>query len=73
MLCLSLLFQFKELSEAIKDVVFIKVDVDENPDTAAKYNVSAMPTFVFLKAGEVVDRLMGANPTRLQELIDEHK
>jgi len=32
-----------------------------------------MPTFVFLKAGEVVDRLMGANPTRLQELIDEHK
>jgi thioredoxin 1 len=40
---------------------------------AAKYNVSAMPTFVFLKGGEVVDRLMGANPARLQELIDEHK
>jgi thioredoxin 1 len=64
---------FKELSESIEDVVFVKIDVDENPDTAAKYNVSAMPTFVFLKAGEVVDRLMGANPARLQELIDEHK
>lgn len=64
---------FKELSESIADVVFVKIDVDENPDTAAKYNVSAMPTFVFLKAGEVVDRLMGANPARLQELIDEHK
>ena len=25
---------------------------DENPDTAAKYNVSAMPTFVFVKGGE---------------------
>lgn len=55
------------------DVVFIKVDVDDNPDTAAKYNVSAMPTFVFIKGGEVVDRLMGANPARLQELIEELK
>jgi thioredoxin 1 len=34
------------------NVVFLKVDVDDNPDTAAKYNVSAMPTFVFIKGGE---------------------
>lgn len=63
---------FEELSEQVDNVVFVKVDVDENPDTAAKYSVSAMPTFVFVKDGEVVDRLMGANPTRLQELIEEH-
>jgi len=72
-LLLSLVFQFKELSEQFEDVVFLKVDVDENPDTAAKYSVSAMPTFIFIKGGEVVDRLMGANPDRLQELILEHK
>lgn len=65
--------QFKELSDAMEDVVFIKVDVDDNPDTAAKYNVSAMPTFVYIKQGQVVDRLMGASPARLQELIDEHR
>jgi thioredoxin 1 len=64
---------FKELSEAVSDVIFVKVDVDDNPDTAAKYQVSAMPTFLFIKAGEVVDRLMGASPARLQELIEEHK
>jgi thioredoxin 1 len=64
---------FEELSETMSDVMFIKVDVDENPDTAQKYSVSAMPTFVFIKGGEVVDRLMGANPARLQELIDQHK
>jgi len=57
----------------MSDVVFIKVDVDDNPDTAAKYSVSAMPTFLFIKGGEVVDRLMGANPDRLQELINEHR
>lgn len=64
---------FQELSETIPGVVFVKVDVDENPDTAAKYNVSAMPTFVAVKGGEVVDRLMGASPARLQEIIDEYK
>ena len=54
------------------DVVFLKVDVDENPETASKYSVSAMPTFLFIKNGEVVDRLMGANAPRLQELIEEY-
>ena len=37
---------FKELSNTHDDVVFLKVDVDENPGTAAQYSVSAMPTFV---------------------------
>ena len=40
---------------------------------AAKYNVSAMPTFVFIKGGEIIDRLMGANVERLQEMIEENK
>lgn len=60
------------MSEEMTNVVFLKVDVDENPETAAKYSVSAMPTFLFIKSGEVVDRLMGANGARLQELIEEH-
>ncbi len=40
---------------------------------AAKYNVSAMPTFIFIKGGEIIDRLMGANVDRLQEMIAEHQ
>jgi thioredoxin 1 len=54
-----------------RKVQFIKVDVDDNPDAAAKYGVSAMPTFVFIKGGEVVDRLMGANTERLRQLVEE--
>ena len=61
-------------SEEVKQlgVVFLKVDVDENADTAQEYNVSAMPTFIFVKNGEVVDRLMGANAARLQEMVLEY-
>jgi hypothetical protein len=34
--------QYEELSESITDVVFIKIDVDENPDTAAKVRVDCV-------------------------------
>jgi len=64
---------YKELSSTYDDVVFLKVDVDENPETAANYNVSAMPTFIFIKGGVVVERVMGADPSKLQASIDIHK
>ena len=60
---------FKELSDEMGSrAQFIKVDVDDNPEAAQKYGVSAMPTFLFIKGGEVVDRLMGANSERLKEV-----
>eukprot|EP00934_Nitzschia_sp_Nitz4_P001498 Nitzschia sp. Nitz4//NODE_202_length_38933_cov_72.610268//7858//8505//NITZ4_additional_000019-RA//1//CDS//3329531777//1498//frame0 len=70
--CKSISPLFEQMSEESDDVLFVKVDVDENPETAAKYSVSAMPTFLFIKKGEVIDRLMGANPARLQAMIEEH-
>ena len=70
--CKQIAPYFKELSDEFgRKVQFIKVDVDDNPDAAAKYGVSAMPTFVFVKGGEVVDRFMGANTDRLRELVEE--
>uniref|UniRef100_A0A7S2K245 Thioredoxin domain-containing protein n=1 Tax=Leptocylindrus danicus TaxID=163516 RepID=A0A7S2K245_9STRA len=62
---------FKEMSEKIENVVFLKVDVDKNAEAAAQYGVSAMPTFVFVKQGEIVDRLMGANAAKLMEMVEE--
>jgi thioredoxin 1 len=70
--CKAIAPLYKELSEEYDNVVFLKVDVDENPDTAAKYSVSAMPTFVYIRRGRVVDRLQGANPIKLREMIEEH-
>ena len=62
---------FKELSEKFPTIQFFKVDVDEANDVAEQFSVESLPTFVFIKGGEVVDRLMGANAARLQELIAE--
>ena len=38
----------------MENVVFLKVDVDEAEAVAAEYNISAMPTFIFIKDGKKV-------------------
>lgn len=48
-----------------------KVDVDNNQDIAAKYGVRSIPTIIFLKNGEVVDKSVGAVPkAALAEKLD---
>ena len=37
-----------------------KLNVDQNPETAMKYGIRSIPTILFLKGGEIVDRQVGA-------------
>jgi len=51
-----------------------KMNFDENPNTAQVYGVSALPTLMLFKAGQVVGKLQGAQPkARLQAAIDAAK
>ena len=43
-------------------VVFGKLNVDENPDTAQRYGVMAIPTLLVMKEGKEVDRVVGLLP-----------
>lgn len=54
------------------NVVFLKVDVDRVQPVAQRYQVRAMPTFLFLKNKSVVETLQGANPSRLTALVKQH-
>ena len=46
-----------------------KVDVDDNPDIAEKFSIRNIPTLLFVKNGEVVDKTVGAVPKN--EIIDK--
>ena len=39
-----------------------KLDVDNNQDTAMKYNVMSIPTLLIFKNGEIVDTIVGLRP-----------
>jgi len=48
-------------------VTFLKVDVDESPELVNAFDISAMPTFVFLKNGKMVKKIEGADLRALNE------
>merc|ERR1712167_283408 len=50
---------FGELAEKNPDVVFVKVDVDENQETAAACGINCMPTFQFYKNGAKTFEMQG--------------
>ncbi len=54
--------KFEDLSkkEEFKSVTFLKVDVDENELLSQKYDISSLPTFVFVKDNKILFRLEGA-------------
>ena len=40
-----------------------KLNTDENPEVAGRYQVMSIPTILFFKNGQVVEKLVGARPT----------
>ena len=64
---------FSELSNNNKyeKISFLKVDSDEAEDLCKHYDVSALPTVIFLRDGEVVSIIKGFNQTVLENELDE--
>ena len=49
-----------------------KVNVDDNQEVAARYGISSIPTLLFFKGGELVERITGALPkAALKQVVDK--
>jgi thioredoxin 1 len=60
----------EELDRERDDVRVVKLNVDENPETAARYSVMSIPTLLLFKQGQVAHQIIGALPKNrlLQEI-----
>ncbi len=63
----------EELAEEYEGKLKIgKLNVDDNGDLAAQYNIVSIPTMLFFKGGEIVKQQIGAVPKEhLKQTIDE--
>jgi len=53
----------EKMAEEYQDKVKVgRLNVDENPDIAAKYKIRGIPTLLFFKNGQVVDQVVGVTP-----------
>jgi thioredoxin len=62
----------EELAGKYPSIVFLKVDVDENEETAKDQQVSSMPTFLVYRNGINVDEMIGANTSKLEALVEKY-
>jgi len=60
---------FNDLAGRYSKALFLKIDVDQCPDTAASQGVSAMPTFMFFRNRAKLDKFSGADPAALEAKI----
>ena len=61
-----------EIAKKMPDILFLKVDVDELKSVAEDWAVEAMPTFMFVKEGKIVDKVVGAQKEDLLKTIAKH-
>jgi thioredoxin 1 len=60
----------EELAGEREDLQIVKLNVDDNPQTAARYNVLSIPMLLLFKQGQVAHQIIGALPKSrlLQEI-----
>ena len=66
--CRSIAPALEEIAGSLGDKVkIVKLNVDENPQTAAKYGIQSIPTLMIFKNGQEASRQIGAAPKQKLE------
>lgn len=61
--CKAIAGSIEELSQEFEGKAIVgKVNVDENPEISAKFGIRNIPTIIFVKNGEIVDKVVGGVP-----------
>lgn len=72
--CKQIAPHIEQLSVEYPYVNFYSVDADDNEcaELVNTYNVSALPTFVYIRNGELLDTVCGANFEEVKTILNRH-
>lgn len=68
--CKAISPAYNSLAKEFPNIVFHEVDVDEHEEFAQEYNITGMPTFIFLYKSNEINRLTGADKNKLQTFVE---
>ncbi|CAN6326822.1 unnamed protein product [Urochloa humidicola] len=60
---------YAEMSKTYPQLMFLTIDVDDLMDFSSSWDIRATPTFFFLKNGQQIDKLVGANKPELEKKV----
>jgi thioredoxin 1 len=63
----------EQLAEQTPSAVFLKADIDTLEDASVEAGVQSVPTFHFIKDGQLVAEFSGADMNKLKELVAQYK
>ena len=71
--CRMLAPVIEEIAGQTAGAKFVKLNTDENPNIAAEYGISGIPTLILFKGGQVVDRIVGFVPkSTITSMLSKH-
>ena len=65
--------EIERLAVEETEVVFLKVDIAVNKEAAERFYINALPTFILIKGGAMVDEVLGANMDKLKQTVNKQK
>ncbi|KAI1290719.1 Glutaredoxin 3 [Mortierella claussenii] len=70
--CIQMNDVFEELAAKNSAIQFIKIEAEKFPDISEEYEIAAVPSFVIVQEGKVIDRVEGANAPELSKAVAKH-
>ena len=67
--CRAIAPLLEELAQKQDKVLITKLDVQNNLETAEKYNIMSIPTLVYFEAGKIKKQIIGADVQAIKDLI----
>ena len=70
--CKMIAPKIEQLSNTYLNAIFVKINVDEAEEISNHFKITSMPSFIFIKNYEEVDRVIGANIQKIEEVLKKH-